>query len=748
MEDENKEQQPSTSGCKDVIKSRIRSKTIKISEKIKERKNEFRQPLEPSSIRRRNSKSNSISSSLTSDPIDKQDKRKRKRQRNKVKSESDVIASNQQFAAANSAKFDDESELIITLLSLKPSKREEFLLRRAEDKKLIFYNKATKTYKLNEKLLASGSGCVSSSQVEVKAKPKHLELGKTLRFESWVNSVILEGVPPKDHKKYNFLFEARDKKLPSQELYINQPDFVNRLEKHAQYCVKEKLGEIIEGELRISNVNYYHAFVTRTIPNGKKDAMVCSKVARKFALHGDIVRCFVRNQEVSPEKTSEDNSDDSGEMSSKAFVIDIIKKVHDRKCIGLFSPKLGDDYATFIPRDSKLPHIRVKKENFPKEEEKNIGDILYVAQIDYFTLDVCYGKILFPVGKCGELESENKAILLSNHLKHEPYEDKFNEMYNSPLEITSEELAKREDIRKECVFTIDPLTAKDLDDAVSVNTLPDGNFEIGVHISDVSFFLEENSELDIIVKERTTSVYLVQEVFHMLPKPLCFKCSLLPGEDKYAFSVFWKISKNAEIISTRFARTILNSCTQFAYEHAQKIIDNENQAFDESDFPKIEGDWKVRDIVDRVKILNSLAQIMRKKRFDNGAMSINRPKIYFDLHSETGEPVNYKRYETDTANFLIEEFMLLANQSVARFIFDKYPNLAILRNHLPPQNNLILSCQKKLDANNIKLDVSSSKAIYASMRRVLEELSLSGEDLDSMGVALSHVISKTLKRAT
>lgn len=371
-----------------------------------------------------------------------------------------------------------------------------------------------------------------------------------------------------------------------------------------------------------------------------------------------------------------------------------------------------------------------------------------MAQIEYFTLDVCFGKILFPVGKCGELEAENKAILLSNHLKHEPYEERFNEMYNSPLEITSEELAKREDIRKECVFTIDPLTAKDLDDAVSVKTLPDGNYEIGVHISDVSFFLEENSDLDKIVKERTTSVYLVQEVFHMLPKPLCFKCSLLPGEDKFAFSVFWKISKNAQILSTRFARTVLNSCTQFAYEHAQKIIDNESQTFDESDFPKIEGDWKVQDIVDRVKILNSLALIMRQKRFDNGAMSINRPKLYFDLNAETGEPVNYKRYETDTANFLIEEFMLLANQSVAKFIFEKYPKLAVLRNHLPPQNNLILACQKKLEANNIKLDISSSKAIYGSMRRILEELSLAGEDLDSMGVALSHVISKTLKRAT
>lgn len=445
-----------------------------------------------------------------------------------------------------------------------------------------------------------------------------------------------------------------------------------------------------------------------------------------------------------------DNFDDSEERSSMAFVIDIVKKVHDGICIGSFSKIKNENYHTLISRDVKMPHIRIHKNDFVRQRKKGgcITDNLYVAKIDHFTFDACYGKILCTVGKCGQLEAENEAILLSNHLKHKPYGETINNLYSQPLTITNEELSKREDIREKCVFTIDPLTAKDLDDAVSVEIFPDGNYEVGVHISDVSYFLDESSELDNIVKERTTSVYMVQEVFHMLPKPLCLKCSLLPGEDKLAFSVFWKMSKNSEILNTRFARTVIRSCSQFAYEHAQNIIDNQNKNFNESVFPEIHGKWKVSDIVTRIQILNNLAEIMREKRFSKGAMKINRPKLYFDLNPQSGEPVGYKRQELDTANFLIEEFMLLANQSVAQFIYDKYPKFAVLRNHSFPQNRLILACQKKLNVNNIKLDVESSKSIYSSMIRILEELSLAGEDFDSMEVALSHFISKTMNRAT
>lgn len=299
-------QEPSTSkGDKpsiEDIKSRIRLKTAKIHEKLREKKNIAIRTNQQNHVsqgnitrniekpERRNSRSSTISASSSSKTQSlESEKTKRKRQRNRAKKDDRQQSEREE----PSMKLDPESELIVQLLSLKPAKREDFLLRRAENKGLIIFNKATKSYKLNEKLIPCGAN--STQQDEKKPKSRNLELSKTLKFESYVNEVILEGIPEKEHKKYNFLFENRDKKLPHNEMYINQPDFVQRLQKHAEYCAKENLGEIIEGELRISNVNYYHAFVTRNESNGKKDAMVCSKVARKFALHGDIVRCFVRN---------------------------------------------------------------------------------------------------------------------------------------------------------------------------------------------------------------------------------------------------------------------------------------------------------------------------------------------------------------------------------------------------------------------------------------------------------------------
>ena len=299
-----------------------------------------------------------------------------------------------------------------------------------------------------------------------------------------------------------------------------------------------------------------------------------------------------------------------------------------------------------------------------------------------------------PVGKCGELEAENKAILLQNNLHMDPYDEKFNEMHSGPLIMTEKDILEREDVRTECVFTIDPLTARDLDDAMSCKELSDGNFEVGVHISDVAYFLEEKSELDEIVKLRSTSVYMVNEVFHMLPKPLCFKCSLLPGANKFAFSVFWKMTETGEILDTRFARTIVNSCTQLAYEHAQKIIDNPDRQFHEKDFPIIHNGFTVNDIVQKVKRFHSIAQQLRDKRFKNGALKINKPKLYFDLNGETGAPDNYATSILQEANFLIEEFMLMANQSTADFIYKKFPQIAILRNHQPPLKNVIMKVSK------------------------------------------------------
>ncbi|TMW52780.1 hypothetical protein DOY81_002114 [Sarcophaga bullata] len=440
----------------------------------------------------------------------------------------------------------------------------------------------------------------------------------------------------------------------------------------------------------------------------------------------------------------------------KAFVIKIVKQTELREVVGSISFATATQinsksYYKLKPHDMRVPMVYIPKESCKDHVEsankEDICGMLYVARVlETDTNGHCVGELVQPVGKVGNLQDEIKAILLHNGLKDiKPYEQKFYEMYEGPMPPpTEEDLKNREDLRKKCIFTIDPLTARDLDDAVSVEKLNDNEYEIGVHISDVSHFLEENSELDELVKYRATSIYLVNEVIHMLPPPLCFRCSLLPGEDKYAFSVFWKWHADKEEFSTpRFTRSIINSCSQFAYEHAQKIIDNPTEDFDRTDFPEIYNEWTPSDIKWRVLLLHEIAQKLKTQRYQNGALSINNPKLRFKLDPVTGEPLTYESEGREEANFLIEEFMLLANQSVAKFIHDHFPDTSILRNHAPPLQKSLKALKERLNNLGMEFNITSSKAIYESMQRLCSEAS----DPIAVEACLSTLLTKPMARA-
>lgn len=214
----------------------------------------------------------------------------------------------------------------------------------------------------------------------------------------------------------------------------------------------------------------------------------------------------------------------------------------------------------------------------------------------------------------------------------------------------------------------------------------------------------------------------------------------------------------AEILSTRFAKTIINSCSQLAYEHAQAMIDRPDREFDEKDLPKIHR-FTHRDLSEKINSLNSIASILRKSRFDKGCISINQKKILFELDGN-GEPISYRPDDRGESNFLIEEFMLLANQSVAKFIFEKYPNIAVLRNHAPPkvnqqfilsdshnnncfQANMMTELVAKMSSLNYKMNISSSKAIANSMAEIIR---LSGNN-EAVSSVLNSMIAKPMVRA-
>ncbi|XP_018803834.1 PREDICTED: DIS3-like exonuclease 2 isoform X2 [Bactrocera latifrons] len=539
----------------------------------------------------------------------------------------------------------------------------------------------------------------------------------------------------------------------------------------------------------------------------ERDGIILLPVARRYAFEGDIVRAFVMNMGVgatptsSPtdtvakegrktevegasvtggketslslddedpfEDTESPDSENDAEMDAsaiavpdncpKSFVISIVKQTPLRELVGTISfknsMKLNDEisYYKLKPHDMRVPMVYIPESkcssHITTENQGDVCGMLYLVRVIETDINGhCIGELLQPVGKVGNVEAELKAILLHNGLKNiKPFEQHFNDQYAQPdSPISAADLRFREDWREKCVFTIDPLTARDLDDAVSVESLDDDIYEIGVHISDVAHYLQEDSELDNIVKERATSIYLVNEVIHMLPKTLCFKCSLLPGEDKFAFSVFWRINKHGEIIGQpRFTRTVINSCVQLAYEHAQKVIDNPNEDFGIDDFPTICNGFTVQDICPRIQILNKIAEILRQKRFDGGALSINNPKIRFNLDPITGEALSYELDSRQEANFLIEEFMLLANQSVARFIYDRFPDISILRNHGPPLSKSMKNLREKLLSLGMEFDCSSSKAVYASMQKLCRE----AKDPEAMDACLSALLTKPMARA-
>ncbi|MDD2799016.1 MAG: ribonuclease R [Bacteroidales bacterium] len=262
-----------------------------------------------------------------------------------------------------------------------------------------------------------------------------------------------------------------------------------------------------------------------------------------------------------------------------------------------------------------------------------------------------YGEVIDLLGYAGENNTEMHAILAEFGLPYKYPEEIEKAAEKIPTDITAEEIAKREDFRTITTFTIDPKDAKDFDDALSFRKLENGVYEIGVHIADVSHYVQPDSPLDQEAYSRATSIYLVDRVIPMLPERLSNGlCSLRPNEEKLCFSAVFEMNEQAEIINSRVCRTIINSDRRFTYEEAQSVIETG------------EGDFK-----DEILNLNRLAKILKERRFESGAINFDRHEVKFEI-DEKGKPIDVYFKVTKDSNHLIEEFMLLANRTVAELI--------------------------------------------------------------------------------
>ena len=332
----------------------------------------------------------------------------------------------------------------------------------------------------------------------------------------------------------------------------------------------------------------------------------------------------------------------------EAMVIEIVKRAHDT-IVGKL--RVEKDIAFLVTADSTIVHdiiIPKRKLKGGKTDDKAVVKIIQWPDQDHKNI---IGQVIDILGKTGENNAEMHAILAQYNLPYKYPKNVEEAAEKIDAAITPEEIARREDFREVFTCTIDPKDAKDFDDALSIRKTDKGLWEVGVHIADVSHYVKEGSTIDKEAYARATSIYLVDRTIPMLPERLCnFICSLRPDEEKLCYSVIFKMDDEANIKDWHLAHTVIKSDRRYAYEEVQQIIE--------------EGKGENAEFLLK---LDALAKKLREARFKNGSVKFDREELHFDI-DETGKPIRAYFKVSKDANKLIEEFMLLANKTVAESI--------------------------------------------------------------------------------
>jgi len=403
------------------------------------------------------------------------------------------------------------------------------------------------------------------------------------------------------------------------------------------------------------------------------------------------------------------------EGKTKGRIVSVVKR-QIRELCGSISPldnplprgieSLGEGQRIFIPSDLRFPYMFVEPPDAATDfEGKRV--LVSVNVWDRYS-EIPRGKFIKTLGAVGDVNVETQMILMEHQICNDPWtEEVLACLPPSDYKITEEELKGREDVRKTLVFSIDPPKCEDIDDALSCVRLDNGNFAIGIHIADVTNFVLPGTALDKEASARCTSVYLVDRRIDMLPKLLTTDiCSLRANEDHLTFSCFVELTPEGEIVSERFAKSVIHSAAQLSYADAQSHLDGEIE--------------ERPDITQAICDLNSLAVKIRAERFRKGALELSTAtEMSFELDGETGKPTNLFVYKSYSTNKLIEEFMLLANQAAARFTLDMFRKTSVLRNHLPPKEKSMAEIKELLRCHGIEdFDYSNNKALSESLKNL------------------------------
>ncbi|XP_071951446.1 exosome complex exonuclease RRP44-like isoform X2 [Antedon mediterranea] len=499
------------------------------------------------------------------------------------------------------------------------------------------------------------------------------------------------------------------------------PEYVVSSELHAGI----KSGKYLQGTFHASRENYKEGSVN--VQDQDKAVFIKGLSHLNRSVHGDVVAIEMLPEDdwtcpsslvmVDNSKKDEFNDDDfESEPDGKknpvrkelreptGKVIGIIKRNWRPYC-GILQQSLlkGSTRRLFIAAEKRIPKVRIET----RQAETLLGCRLVVS-IDSWPRNSRYplGHYVKKLGEVGDRETENQVLLLEHDIPHEVFSSNvLSFLPKLPWTITQEDYDSREDLRHLDICSVDPPGCTDIDDALHCRKLENGHFEVGVHIADVSHFIKPGNALDDEAANRGTTVYLVDKRIDMVPDLLSSNlCSLREKEERFAFSCLWEVTKDAEIVSTRFCKSVINSRSAYTYEQAQLKIDDKSQT---------------DPLTESLRNLNKLAKILKRGRMDNGALTLASAEIRFNIDSETHDPIDVQAKEMRDTNSMVEEFMLLANISVAKRILQSFPECALLRRHPVPSPSNFDTIIKAAKSMGFTIVIDSGKALSDSLDKAV-----------------------------
>ncbi|GAB2279377.1 Exosome complex exonuclease RRP44 A [Dionaea muscipula] len=487
---------------------------------------------------------------------------------------------------------------------------------------------------------------------------------------------------------------------------------VNRYNPLEAYVGSESIGDeiILYGRANMNRAFDGDIVAVELLPQDQWHEEKALLIADEEDQEEEVVHLVPNSADDAPRNTSvvqiSDGDTTTAPGRPSGRVVGIIKRNWHSYCGSLEPMPMpagngGVAHALFVSKDRRIPKIRIQTRQLGNLLDKRI-----IVAVDSWDRLSRYpsGHYVRTIGEIGDRDTETEVVLIENDINSRPFSAQVLRCLPPlPWSLSSQDLAdpNREDLRHLRVFSVDPPGCRDIDDALHCFCLPNGNFEVGVHIADVTNFVHPGTDLDDEATKRGTSVYLVERRIDMLPKPLTEDiCSLRADVERLSFSVIWEMTPQADIVSTRFTKSVIKSCAALSYVEAQARMD----------------DSRLMDPVTvDLRNMNALAKLMRLRRIEKGALTLASAEVKFQIDTETHDPLDIGMYQIREANQMVEEFMLAANVSVAKKILEHFPFCSLLRRHPSPTREMLEPLMRTAVAVGVNLDISSSKALADSL---------------------------------